>query len=684
MLRLRKILLYDRLYYLIFFIVLLVLFLRINFNKSIKIDSNTIEGNIIDYYYNDLRIDFVIQGNNKYKCTYYFNNEDEYNSLKDIFILGNRVVVYGEINEISKPTNPNTFDYSKYMKSKNIYLSIYVKKIELVNRNRNILYFIKEKLYKRIDNYKSKSYLYTFILCDNRYLDSVIKNNYQRLGISHLLAISGMHITILTGFVLKVLNKLKIKELSRTIISIVFVLFFLFLVSFTPSALRSGLFFILLSINKYYYFNIKISNILLLTISIILLLNPFIIYNVGFLFSASITYSLIIFSNLINKKNSYVYRLSMTSLIAFLVSLPISLYNYYELNLLTVFYNLIFVPLISLVIFPLSCITILFKVFDVPLYLLLNILERLSIVFNNINSHIIFIKPNIFVIIFLYIIIYFSLKEKRLYKLLLVIILIVLYNYNSIFKSTYVLFLDVGQGDSTLIHIYNKNILIDTGGLLGKDYSIVSNTTIPVFKSLGIKKIDYLILTHGDYDHMGESINLVENYKVDKVIFNCGEYNRLELELIGVLESKNINYDKCINKIDVNNIKLYFLQTREYNNENDNSNVIYTKINNKKYLFMGDSGIDKEKDILDKYNISNIDVLKVGHHGSKTSSSKEFIDSINPKYSIISVGKNNKFGHPNQEVLDNLENSKIYRTDHDGSIMFKTKNNKLKIKTYIP
>ena len=101
-------------------------------------------------------------------------------------------------------------------------------------------------------------------------------------------------------------------------------------------------------------------------------------------------------------------------------------------------------------------------------------------------------------------------------------------------------------------------------------------------------------------------------------------------------------------------------------------------------MFMGDAGIEKEKDILEKYNISNIDVLKVGHHGSKTSSSYEFIKEINPKYSIISVGKKNRYGHPNKEVLNILEDTKVYRTDQDGSFMFKIKNNKLKIETCIP
>ena len=183
---------------------------------------------------------------------------------------------------------------------------------------------------------------------------------------------------------------------------------------------------------------------------------------------------------------------------------------------------------------------------------------------------------------------------------------------------------------------------------------------------------------------MSEAINLIDNFNVEKVIFNCRSYNDLEKELIKVLDKKKINYYSCIKELNIDDNKLYFLQAKEYENENDNSNVIYTELNSYKFMFMGDVGVDKEKDILDKYNLSNVDVLKVGHHGSKTSSSKSFINEINPKNSIISVGKNNRYGHPNKEVLNTLENSKIYRTDEDGSIMFKIKNNKLKIETCSP
>ena len=190
---------------------------------------------------------------------------------------------------------------------------------------------------------------------------------------------------------------------------------------------------------------------------------------------------------------------------------------------------------------------------------------------------------------------------------------------------------------------------------------------------------------HGDYDHMGEAINLVNNFKVEKVIFNCGTYNDIEKELIKVLAKKNIPYYSCIKELNISNNKLYFLQTKKYDNENDNSNVIYTELNGYKFMFMGDASTTTENEMMNKYNLPDIDVLKVGHHGSKTSSSsREFINEVNPNYSIISVGKNNRYGHPNKEVLNDLKNSKIYRTDEDGSIILKIMNNKLEIKTCSP
>ena len=254
----------------------------------------------------------------------------------------------------------------------------------------------------------------------------------------------------------------------------------------------------------------------------------------------------------------------------------------------------------------------------------------------------------------------------------------------------YIYYIDVSQGDSILIKYKNEAILIDTGGKVSfktekwkqKTKYYITDSTIVFLKSIGITKLNTLITTHGDYDHMGEASNLINNFKLDKVIFNCGSYNDLESNLINLLKVKNIDNYTCIKELSLKGYKLNFLNIKEYDNENDNSNVIYFKYNNFKFLFMGDAGITKEKNIIEKYNLSNIDVLKVGHHGSDTSTSEYFINKINPKYSIISVGKNNRYGHPKESVLNTLKNSNVYRTDKNGTIMFKIKKDKLKIKTY--
>ena len=319
------------------------------------------------------------------------------------------------------------------------------------------------------------------------------------------------------------------------------------------------------------------------------------------------------------------------------------------------------------------------------LNILTSILEFLSISLSKITIGIFIFKrlPIIIYLLYLFLVIIYLYKQNKIIIIVFSILLLIHYLIPYIDSIKYIKILDVGQGDCILINEQNKTILIDTGGNKDIETNITSNIIIPTLKYHGIKKINYLILTHGDYDHMGEAINLVENFKVEKVIFNCGPYNDLEKELIKVLDKKKIKYYSCIKELNIDKNKLYFLQTKEYDNENDNSNVIYTEIDGYKFMFMGDAGVDKEKDILEKYNISNIDVLKVGHHGSKTSSSESFINKINPEYSIISVGKNNRYGHPNKEVLSVLENTKIYRTDIGESIMFKIKNNKIKVETGI-
>ena len=614
----------------------------------------------------------VIEGVGKEKLL--INYEGDFN-----YKLGDKVSIKGTLKEPSSNTNFNLYSYKKYLLSKRIFLVLDAEKIELIEKNRNVLYKIKNKIHNRL---LGSAYLNAFILGDNSYIDDNVKKSYQINGISHLFAVSGMHVSFIVLILTFCLKKFKWYELAMVLM----LLLYAFLTNFLPSIMRSVIFFILCLLKNKFKWKISTFNLFLIMTIFFLFYNPYYIYNIGFIYSFTISGFLIYFSDKLKEKK-YFKSLIKISLLSFLVSLPITIYNNFSINLLSPILNLFFVPFVSLIIFPLSFLIFLLPLFNGVYLFLINVLEQISLFCSNINYfNFIFARPSIYVILIYYIVIVLALKNKK-YFIILFLIIIIHYNICKFKKSLVVTMLDVNQGDCLLIsYPHNQgNILIDTGGKLFDDSNYISNNIIiPYVKSLGIKKIDYLILTHGDYDHMGDGINLVNNYKVKNAVFNCGEFNELEKELIKVLDKKKINYYSCIKELNIDSNKLYFLQTKKYNNENDNSNVIYTELDGYKFMFMGDASQEREKDILEKYNLGSIDFLKVGHHGSNTSSSKEFIDKINPKYSIISVGKNNRYGHPNKEVLNNLNNSKIYRTDQDGSIMFKIKNNKLKIETCSP
>lgn len=602
--------------------------------------------------------------------------------------LGETVMVTGEIKKPSRTTVFHLFQYNQYLKSKRIYWQMYANKIEIKNSHQSFYYWIQEQFIMHMNKYQSKKYLYAFILGDSSKIDETTKEQFQSLGISHLFAISGMHVSLLSLFLSKLLSKVCSKKMTALLLTLFFI-YYILLTNLAPSIIRAVTLTVVFLWTKRYH---RIQ-ILVILCSILLLYNPFYCYNLGFLFSFIISFFLLKFQNIIQMRKGYIWQLWSTSCIAFLASLPILIANFYEVNFLTVFYNLLFVPFVSYLLFPLSLITFCLPIFDSLFQFLIVIFEAFVSVMMNFTWKVTFYHVSIIFLIIYYIVIYYLLsmwRRKKWLGISLLLLLLFLHQLLPYTKDTKITILDVGQGDSIVIQSKQNqgSILIDTGGMMPfsqkTDPLFAKNRIIPYLKSQGIKKIDALVLTHGDYDHMGEAINLVNNFTVEKVIFNCGEFNELEQELIKVLNDKKIPYYFCIKELNIDNNKLYFLNSKDYGNENDNSSVIYLNYNHYKFLFMGDAGVEVEEDLIEKYNLEDIDVLKVGHHGSKTSSGKDFIDEINPKYSIISVSKNNRYGHPNKEVLENLNNSKLYRTDQDGSVMFEIKNNKFKIETCSP
>lgn len=623
-------------------------------------------GIVEDYIIKDNQIKISLKSKERIIVTYKYTGK-VFNNLS----YGDKIKVTGVLKEPSTNNIFNNFNYKKYLYNKKIYYIIEASKIDKIQNNNNHIYTIKNLLYTRINSLKSSNYIKALLFGDNK-LDKEIKTSYQINGISHLFSVSGFHINFITSIIYFYLDRVTYNKKIKYITVDIFLVLYLLLCN-TTSLLRCTVMNILLSINHLLKLNIKKIDIVLLTLILCIIINPFIIYDIGFIYSYTISFFLILYKNKY-KTNNKLLKIIYISLISFLVSLPINIYTSYEINFLSIILNIIIVPIVSLILLPLSLLTLIFPILDNILYLITSILEKISLYTSNINIFKqILSKPSIILIIIYYLVIILILSKNKHYYLILILLIfhktIPLYNSN-----LEVVMFDVGEADSMLISTPSKkvNILIDTGR------GIDINNIIIYLKSIGISKLNYLIITHGDEDHIGGALYLIDNFKVDNVILNKGDYTELEVELITHLKNKNIKYTNNINKIPLLGSYMYLLNTKKFSNENDNSIVTYFEYQKYKFLFMGDSSSKTEEYLINNYNLTNISFLKVGHHGSNTSSSPLFINKITPKVSLISVGRNNFYHHPNKEVLTNLSNSVIYRTDINKSIKIKI-NNKVKI-----
>ena len=653
----------------IFFILFLsaiisLMYISCYYKSDYYEDVENISGKILDINYKKGNTKLIVKSKEKYILT---------TNKKLNYKLGDEVLINANVNTPPSNTVFNLFNYRKYLLSKKIYKIGTINKIELIKKNTYLFYTLKNKLISYINKFKSKKYLNLFILGNKYEIEEEKIEAYQNLGIIHLFSISGFHVYIIISFINKLIKNKRIKN----IITYFVLFFYMFITNYLITLVRCFLYLILKDLNL--YFKLKYKNITLLIISclILILYNPYYIYNTGFIFTYVIAFFIMLFNNINKNKNKYFGII----FISFLAVVPILSCTVFKFNLLSILFNIIFMPIISYFIYPLSIITLFIPILDSTLFYMMSNIDNIIISLSEINYLNIIIGKMNYLIIFIYYVclLIYIFKTKKILIINLLIILLCVFNEFFIYEAS-VTFIDVNQGDSALIVLpKGKTIMIDTGGLYNSNNYLSKNRIIPYLNSLGLNKIDYLILTHGDNDHMGEASYLVKNIKVNNVIFNIDSYNKLELELIDVLNSKGIPHYKNIENLIIGKYVLKFLNTKLYDNENDNSNVIYTDINGVKMLFTGDAGIKKEKDIINKYNIKNIDILKVGHHGSDTSSSKEFINTIKPKKCIISVGKDNRYGHPKESVIKTLENQcDIYRTDLNGSI--KINLNKLKIK----
>ena len=363
----------------------------------------------------------------------------------DSIEIGNILDIKGNLKEYSEKTNINLFNYKYYQNNKNIHYKLNINNYNIIGKSKNFVLEMKRYLLKRREPLDSNNYLKAFILGDKSDIDT---DNIKKMGIIHLFAISGMHLSFLVSLIEKNTRSFKYKNFF-----ILSFLIFYYLLIKSISLLRCLVFFLIRNINNKY--NIKVNKYYEIIISILLLIiiKPNCVYDIGFYYSVILSCGVSIINKRINT-NKYLKTL-LVSMFVFLLSFPLNVYSSFEVNLLSIIYNIIYIPFVTFILFPLSLITLIFPFLDKMMLLFINIFEISTDFLSKINITLIYIKPSILVIIIYYLIIFLIIYNYRfIYPLF--IILLIHYNYNDIFKSKYLLTLDVGQGDSILLHLDNK------------------------------------------------------------------------------------------------------------------------------------------------------------------------------------------------------------------------------------
>jgi len=648
-----------------------------NFDEEIIVDNFKITENKIEI---------------KFKngiANYYFKNDNDRMEKSELISFGNVLAIKGELVVPSSNTIPNLFNYKRYLIFQEVDQYIKIEGIELKGYQNNFKYQIQRYLFKRTKSFKYSSYFQSLILGYKSNFDNNLKDTFLDTGLSHILSLSGLHVGLIV-FLLKYFYSLFFKIIELIDLSIIISLFCYALISFSSLSIhRAILMYTIYTLAKWLRIKLEAIDILFVTGIILLVYNPLSVNHLGFIFSFLTVFFILMSKVLLKSKNTLINGLKL-SCIAFLATFPVVVNANYQINFFTPIINTIVVPIFSIIVYPFTIFTFIFHQFEFLYNYIIESFEQLVIILeNNLNGIIIFGKVNtMFITIYFITLIFFliSVESKRniiISGVIFTLSLSLAYFDKDISSYGRVVYLDVGQGDSTLIDLPNRKgtILIDTGGVVGFNkyltintkYSIAKSKTIPYLKSIGVTKINYLILTHGDYDHLGEATNLIDNFKIDNIYINCNAINNLEKMIIDKFPASKAK------SFIIGNHHFQVRSCENNNDENDSSVVLTTKLFDKDFYFGGDISKSFEDDFE-----FNIDFLKVSHHGSKTSTSELFIKNVRPEYAFISCGKNNFYSHPNKQIIDILDKYSVrtYRTDNEGTIEIIFSNQQYLINVY--
>ena len=669
--------------------------------------------------YNDLyKVKIVNSKYEKRNGTYMYIRVNKKNNIK----YGNLIHITGNYVEPDVDRNEKGFNYKNYLKTLKIFGTIDIKNYYVVKEesiNKLLLYSnkLKQRLKNNVETVITKdensSLLIGMLIGDIENLSEEIEEDFLNSNLYHILSVSGGQVSNIIIGITIMCKVLKIHKRIMDVICIIILFEFMFITGLTPSIIRACIMCIISLIGGLIYRKYDIANSFGISLLIILIDNPHAINSLSVLLSYFGFLGIIVlgsfFIKRVNKrvKNNiirYILNIVISSIAAQIFIFPIILYIFGTVSLTFIFSNLIIIPLSSIItiigffiaICPLKILGVIEPLITITIYIV-KFFSNISI------SKIYFIAPNIVEIVIYYVFIiyvYYLVRRDYIYKIkhffhkykvhliflfLLCILAIFIYQFSP--KKIKINFIDVGQGDCTLVTTkYNKKILIDGGGSeFNSTFDVGEKTVLPYLLKKKILKLDYIIVSHFDSDHVGGLFTVIKELNVKNIIIGKQfEYSDNYKKLLEIIKDKKIKLyivemGQKIN-IDKDTYMDILWPSNEYkitdNSINNNSLVFKLNTACKSILFTGDIEEVAEKAILKQYtnNFKKLraDIIKIAHHGSKTSSSIEFLNAVKPKIALIGVGKNNKFGHPSEITLKNLKNigCSIFRTDEKGEIQF--------------
>lgn len=661
--------------------------------------------------------------NETVQVRYYLQTEGEKQQLSQLMV-GMTCHVTGTLQSPQRATNFYAFDYAQHLYFQRIHWLLTPTSIKLENCHSihktplNTIQQYRQKGIQTINEYfpdELKGMAAALIYGERHFIEENVLHAYEVLGVVHLLAVSGLHVGLIVTALFYILLRIGITKERVYELLIALLPIYVVIAGAAPSAIRASFMTIVvlicLRLKKQLH---PLDGISWIFIGYVLL-NPYVLFHIGFQLSFLISFSLILSANTIfTYFTGYFKPLLAVTIQSQFIALPVIFYNFYEISWLSIPLNIVYIPFISIMILP-SVFLLFFIVLIFPklaqmmmplLESLLTFAHEMLTIFEQIPFTMITVgKISKIEAILLFCIVVYGCyqfeKQKQWQALIIPTVLLVMF-ITALKVAPYlnphgeVTFIDVGQGDSILIELpFRKAVyLIDTGGQVSyfaeewrqknRSFDVGRDIVTPYLKAKGIDAIDKLILTHGDFDHIGGADEIRKAFHIKEVYYPVGNVEGdYEKGLLMNFHENNVPIHFVNEGVNwqVRNQAFYIVSPTGHEQEkNDRSIAIYAQLGGMKWLFTGDLEEDGERRIINDYPTLLVDILKVGHHGSRTSTSSDFLKHIKPKVAIISVGRNNRFQHPHKEVIDSLHshNVKVFRTDQHGAIRFIFNHERLK------